>query len=304
MPDETTERYDAIVIGGSFAGLSAATYIARARRSVCVVDAGAPRNRFAAHSHGFLAQDGSDPAAILATARAQVRAYPTVRFISAHATNALQQGDGFRVDLADGRTLNARKLVLSYGLADDLPAVPGLAERWGASVIHCPYCHGYEFSGQRLGVLASTPMSVHQAMLVAQWGPTTFYLNGQPAPDAQELAALRARGVAIEPAAVATLHGKLPHLSGIELENGRIDPLDALYVGPRTRFNSDIAQKLGCAIEEHAAGAFIRTDSLKETTVPGVYAAGDIARGAHSVAWACGDGVMAGVAVHRSLVFG
>lgn len=296
--------YDAIIIGGSFAGLSAATYIARARRSVCIVDAGAPRNRFAAHSHGFLAQDGSDPAAILATARAQVSAYPTVRFISARATDARIEEDRFRIDLDDCTTLHGRKLVLAYGLSDDLPAIPGLAERWGASVIHCPYCHGYEFSGQRLGVLASTPMSAHQAMLVAEWGPVTFYLNGQPAPDPQELAELEQRGVAIEPAAVTALHGDLPHLSGIELANGRIDPLDALYVGPRTRFNSDIAQKLGCAVDEHAAGAFIRTDSLKETTVPGVYAAGDIARGAHSVAWACGDGVMAGVATHRSLVFG
>lgn len=303
MHNDAPGRHDAIVIGGSFAGLSAATYIARARRSVSVIDAGAPRNRFAAHSHGFLAQDGSDPAAILATARAQVGAYPTVRFVSSSAVDARKEGDGFAVGLATGETLNARKLVLAFGLSDDLPAIPGLAERWGASVIHCPYCHGYEFSGQRLGVLACSPMSVHQAMLVAEWGPTTFYLNGQPAPEAHELAELERRGVAIEPAAVTALHGELPHISMIELSDGRTRPLDALYVGPRTRFNSDIAQKLGCAIEEHAAGTFIRTDSLKETTVPGVYAAGDIARGAHSVAWACADGVTAGVAVHRSLVF-
>lgn len=209
-------QYDAIIIGGSFAGLSAATYIARARRSVCIVDAGAPRNRFAAHSHGFLAQDGTNPAAILATARAQASAYPTVRFISAHAIDASSENDGFRVDLDEGTTLHGRKLVLAYGLSDDLPAVPGLAERWGASVIHCPYCHGYEFSGQRLGVLASTPMSAHQAMLVAEWGPVTFYLNGQPAPAAQELMELEKRGVKIETATVTALHGDLPHLSGIE----------------------------------------------------------------------------------------
>ncbi len=303
MHNDAPNTYDAIVIGGSFAGLSAATYIARARRSVCIVDAGLPRNRFAAHSHGFLAQDGSDPAVILATARSQVRAYPTARFVASRATDAQARDHGFTVALADGETLHAGRLVLAFGLSDDLPAIPGLAERWGASVIHCPYCHGYEFSDRRLGVLASTPMSVHQAMLVAEWGPTTFYLNGQPAPEASQLAELERRGIAIDPAAVIALHGDLPHLSAIELADGRVEPLDALYVGPRTRFNSDIAEQLGCALEEHAAGAFVRTDSLKETTVPGVYAAGDIARGAHSVAWACADGVTAGVAVHRSLAF-
>lgn len=295
--------HDAIVIGGSFAGLSAATYLARARRSVCVVDAGAPRNRFAAHSHGFLTQDGSSPQAMLATARRQVEAYPGVRFIEGTALTAGNAGDRFSVRLSSGETFEGHRLVLAFGILDELPEIPGLAERWGNSVIHCPYCHGYEFSGQRLGVLATSPLSLHQAMLVAEWGPVTLYLNGQPAPAGDEGKELDKRGIRIEAAPVTALHGNGKALSSIELADGRRQPIDALYVGPRMRLNSDIAERLGCAMDETPAGSFIRTDAMKETTVPGVYAAGDIARGAHSVTWASSDGVMAGVAAHRSLVF-
>lgn len=296
-------RNDAIIIGGSFAGLSAAMYVARARRSVCVVDAGSPRNRFAEHSHGFFAQDGSEPGAMLATARAQVAAYPTVSFVRGEAAGAAREADGFSVTLATGEVLQGARLVLAFGVSDELPAIPGVAERWGRSVLHCPYCHGYEFSGQRLGVLNVSPMSLHQAMLIAEWGRTTFYLNGDPGPDPAALDGLRERGVAIEPAPVRALHGDGPRLSAIELADGRMSDVDALYLGPRTRLNSGIAQQLGCEVEEGAWGPVIRTDEQKMTTVPGVYAAGDITRSAHNVTWASADGVTAGLAVHRSLVF-
>ncbi|MFL5542964.1 MAG: NAD(P)/FAD-dependent oxidoreductase [Longimicrobiaceae bacterium] len=296
-------RHDAIIIGGSFAGLSAAMYIARARRSVSIIDAGAPRNRFAAHSHGFFAQDGSEPGAMLATARAQVAAYPTASFIEGEAVGAAREPDGFSVELATGETLQGARLVLAFGISDELPAIPGIAERWGSSVLHCPYCHGYEFSGQRLGVLSVSPMSLHQAMLIAEWGPTTLYLNGGSEPDEETLAKLRGRGVLIEPAPVSALHGEGARLSAIELADGRMSAVDALYLGPRTRLNSGIAQQLGCEMEEGTWGSVVRTDEQRMTTVPGVYAAGDITRSAHNVTFASADGVTAGLAVHRSLVF-
>lgn len=296
-------RHDAIIIGGSFAGLSAATYIARARRSVCIIDTGAPRNRFAAHSHGFLAQDGSEPGAMLATARSQVAAYPTASFIEGEAISAAVAPDGFSVKLATGEVMESARLVLAFGISDELPAIPGLAERWGKSVLHCPYCHGYEFSGRRLGVLNVSPMSVHQAMLIAEWGPTTLYLNGASEPDDAALAQLQKRGVAIERAPVGALHGEGAELSAIELADGLMSGVDALYLGPRTHLNSEIADQLGCELEEGTFGRIIRTDAQKGTTVPGVYAAGDITRSAHNVTWASADGVMAGMALHRSLVF-
>jgi thioredoxin reductase len=296
-------RHDAIIIGGSFAGLSAAIYIARARRSVSIIDTGSPRNRFAARSHGFFAQDGSEPGTMLAAARSQVAAYPTATFIDGDAISAAREPDGFSVRLATGETLEGTKLVLAFGISDELPAIPGLAERWGRSVLHCPYCHGYEFSGQRLGVLSVSPMSLHQAMLIAEWGPTTLYLNGASQPDDASLAQLQERGVAIEPAAVRTLQGEGAQLSAIELTDGRTSGVDALYLGPRTRLNSEIAQCLGCELDEGRFGSIIRTDDARMTTVSGVYAAGDITRDVHNATWASADGVTAGMAVHRSLIF-
>ncbi len=296
-------RHDAIIIGGSFAGLSAAMYIARARRSVCIIDTGFPRNRFAARSHGFFAQDGSAPRAMLATARAQVAAYPTATFIAGEALSAVREPDGFSVKLTTGEMLESSRLVLAFGISDELPAIPGLAERWGTSVLHCPYCHGFEFSGQRLGVLHVSPRSLHQAMLIAEWGPTTLYLNGASEPDTASLAQLQQRGVAIEPAPVRALHGEGTQLSAIELSDGRTSGVDALYLGPRTRLNSEIPQQLGCALDEGTYGSIIRTDGDKLTTISGVYAAGDITRSVHNVTWASADGVTAGMAVHRSLVF-
>ncbi|SHO64421.1 Thioredoxin reductase [Pseudoxanthobacter soli DSM 19599] len=294
---------DAVVIGGSFAGLSAAIQIARARRTVCVVDAGRPRNRFAEASHGFFGQDGSAPQAMIAAAREQVARYPTARTIAGEASAARTVGDGFEVRLQDGERLMAARLVLAFGISDILPPLPGLAERWGRSVLHCPYCHGFEYAGGRLGVLQSTPMSAHQAMLIADWGPTTLYLNGGDAPDGDTLAKLARRGVAIEPARVSALHGENGGLSALRLEDGREAAIDALYVAPKSRLNSPIAEDLGCAVDEGPLGPVIRTDERKRTTVPGIYAAGDIARAPHNASWAAADGVTAGVFLHQSLVF-
>lgn len=160
-------HHEVIVIGGSFAGLSAAMQLARARRRVLVIDAGRPRNRFAAHAHGFFGQDGKPPAQIVDEAAAQLAAYPTVQRIAGDVRMAERDADGrFHVTLADGSRASADRLILATGIRDELPALPGLAERWGVSVLHCPYCHGYEVSGQRLGVLATHPLSVHQAILI------------------------------------------------------------------------------------------------------------------------------------------
>jgi len=296
-------QHDAIVVGGGFAGLSAATYLARGRRRVAVIDTGKPRNRFAHASHGFLAQDGSDPRAILATAREQLLLYPTVRLIDEAAVGARTDPDGFTVVLDAGVEITARKLILAFGLADELPGIPGLRERWGVSVLHCPYCHGIEFSDQPLGVLYRAPMSIHQAALIAEWGPTTLYLNGAQLSE-DERAGLGARDVAVEPAPIARLIGDGRDLAAIELGGGRTRAAVALYTIPDSRFSSPLAGQLGLELNETPLGAVIRTDGEKMTSVPGVYAAGDIARMPHAIAWAVADGATAGVSAHRALVFG
>ena len=296
-------QHDAIVIGGSFAGLSAAMQIARARRRVCVVDGGAPRNRFAAASHGFFGRDGAAPRAMIAEARGKLEAYPNVTFVDGTALEASAHAGGFRVTLATGDAVEGAKLVLAFGVVDTLPDIPGLAERWGQSVLHCPYCHGYEFGGQPLGVLNVVPMSVHQALLIADWGPTTFFLNGGALPDEATLAKLAKRGVSVESAPVLGLEGEAPAISGLRLADRRLAPIVALYLGPRTHFASPIAEQLGCAFDDGPFGPVIRTDATKMTTVLGVYAAGDIARAASNATLASADGVMAGASLHQALIF-
>lgn len=296
-------RYDTIIVGGSFAGLSAALYLARARRSVLVLDTSAPRNRFTSASHGFFAQDGSNPRAMLETMREQVAAYPTVKFIDQTGVDASREDRAFSVTLADGEVVTGARLLLAFGVSDVLPDLPGLAERWGKTIIHCPYCHGYEFSGKKLGVLNLSPMSAHQASLIPEWGPTTFFLNGG-AVDADMATNLAGRGVTIVAEPVESLVGDGANLSAVRLENGTEHPLDALFIGPVNRLNSDIAERLGCAIEEGPLGSVVTVDDMKATNVAGVYAAGDITRMGHTVTFACADGVMAALAIHRSLVFG
>ncbi len=308
----TTAAYDAIVIGGSFAGLSAAMQLARARRRVCVVDAGQPRNRFAAASHGFFGQDGEPPLAMIEQARRKLAAYPSVGFVQGTVVSATAQQragspeNGFEVVLDDGATMEAHKLVLAFGVLDGLPDIAGLRERWGASVLHCPYCHGYEFAGQRLGVLYHSPQSGMHAQLIADWGPTTLFLNAETTLEESEHARLLALGITIEPARIAALEGPGQDLHGVRLEgnDARLVPLDALYIAPSTRPASPLAEQLGCAFDDGMTGPVIRTDASKMTTVPGVYAAGDLSLMRHNATLASAEGVLAGVGAHQALVFG
>lgn len=293
---------DVIVVGGSFAGLSAAMQLARARRTVLVVDAGLPRNRFADASHGFLGQDGKAPARIIREAACQVAAYPTVEIVQGEVLDAQAAPDGFSVTLAGGRRAQARRLILATGVADILPDLPGLEERWGASVLHCPYCHGYEHRDRPLGVLAGHPMSAHQAALIPDWGPTTLFTQGLFEPDDEQRALLDARGVTIERSPVVALMGDAPDLAAVQLADGRVVPLNALFVAPAQRMASPLAQALGCAFDEGPLGPIIRADAWKATTVPGVFAAGDAARPMQNATLASADGVLAGVGAHQSLI--
>jgi len=292
--------YDAIIIGGSYAGLSAALQLARARRRILVIDAGQRRNRFATDSHGFLTRDGQPAADIAAEGRANVAAYPNVDWHDGTATSARQDGNAFVVELDGAATVRAARLVLATGVRDDLPPIDGLAERWGKSVFHCPYCHGYELNEGRIGVLASGPLSVHQAQMLPHWGQVTFFTNGVcPLDDAQR-ADLQARGVVVDDTPVR----RLVNVATVVLEDGRQEIMTGLFTYGRVHMTSPIAEQLGCAFDQGPLGPFIRTDEGRQTTVPAVFAAGDAMRAASSVALSVADGAMAGVGAHRSLLFG
>lgn len=293
--------YDTIVVGGSYAGMAAALQLARGRRSVCVIDAGQRRNRFASAAHGVLGQDGTAPSEIAGNAKAQLLRYPNVTWRDGAVVRAEQAGDAFTVQLEQEEGIAARRLVLATGVIDELPAIPGLAERWGQSVFHCPYCHGYELDRGQLGVLATGKASLHQALLIPEWGPTTFFTNGIFEPNEDQRAQLLARGVTLERARVTAITGSQ---ATVHLQDGRSIALAGLFLASRVSAASPIAAQLGCAFVDGPLGPYIQTDEAKETTVAGVFACGDAARAAGSVTFAIADGAMAGLGAHRSLIFG
>jgi thioredoxin reductase len=295
-----TMDFDVIIVGGSYAGISAGLQLARARRNILVIDAEERRNRFAAEAHGFLGQDGREPGLIVSGARDQLERYPTVCWLNAKAESTKRINGGFAVSIGGGRVEKSRRLVLATGVVDRLPAIPGLQQRWGKSVFHCPYCHGYELNQGRIGVIASSELSMHHALMLPDWGTTTLFTNGAFVPDAGQLAQLQARGVTIENVRVREICGE--H-ADVVLEDGRVVAMDGLFTLTRTLVQAPWAKQLGCAFEEGPFGSFIQTDATKETTAKGVFACGDAARATGSVALSVGDGALAGVAAHRSLIF-
>lgn len=294
-------HYDVIVIGGSYAGMAGALQLARGRRNVLVIDAGIRRNRFASHSHGVLGQDGKPPGEIVQEAKAQLLKYSNLTWLEGTVESAEKIGDGFTVITADNKTLTAKRLLLATGVSDHLPAIDGLQERWGKTVFHCPYCHGYELNQGNLGVLATSEVSLHQALLIPDWGPTTLFTNNCFTPDELQLKQLTARGVTIETEAVSEIAGEQSAI--VKLANGRLVELAGLFVASLTKPASPIAQDLGCELAESLVGFYVQTDEFKQTSIPGVFACGDLGRPMGSVTFAIGDGALAGFGLHRSLIF-
>lgn len=294
--------HDVIIIGGGFAGLAAAMPLTRARRRVLLIDAGQPRNRFAAHSHGFLGQDGVAPADIQARGMAELSAYPTFTLVRGEVVRAAGTLDAFAVALADGSTLEGRRLILATGVRDELPAIPGMKERWGVGALHCPYCHGYEVAGRPLGVLGTQAGSDMKALLVSDWGPVTLFTQDAFLPGAEMMARLTERGITVERVPIMEMLGEAPSLSAVRLADGRVLPLAALFVGPRTHMASPLALQLGCAMEEGHSGPYLRINEGKETSVPGIFAAGDATMQMHSATLSVASGMLAGVGAHRSLL--
>lgn len=295
------ERYDVVVVGGSFAGLSAAMQLARARRRVLLVDAGRPRNRFAPTSHGFLGQDGVAPAEIMREGLTQLARYPTVDFVHAEALSASEAEEGLVLTLSGGVRAAAGKLILAGGVTDELP-LESMTPRWGVSVLHCPYCHGYEVRDRRIAAIANAAAAVHQAMILPDWGPTTFFTQGTFEPSAEETALLTARGVKIERAPVVELLGEGSDVQALRLADGREVEAEVVFTAPKTRVAGPLASQLGCAFAEGMTGSYIQVDQMQQTSVPGVFAAGDAATAMYNATLASAAGVMAGVAAHRALV--
>jgi thioredoxin reductase len=275
------ERHDVVVVGGGAAGLSGALALSRARRSVLVVDDGAPRNARAGHVHNYLGREGATPAELLASGRAEVAGYGG-QFLDGRVAGAERADDGFRVELEDGGIVHARRLLVTTGLVDELPDVPGVAELFGSDVLHCPYCHGWEVRDQAIGVLGS-PMGVHQALMWRQWSAdVTYFQHTGPAPSDEEREQLAARDIPVVTGVVESLAIDGGRLTGIRLAGGDVVPRVALVVAPRFTARAAVLTSLGLEavpmeMNGHVVGSYVAADPTGATAVPGVWVAGNVA---------------------------
>jgi thioredoxin reductase len=288
--------YDVVVVGGGAAGLSAALVLGRARRRVVVVDAGAPRNAPAAHMQGFLSRDGMSPADLLAAGRAEVSRYGSELV----EDQAVAIEAGFVVRLAGGRVLSARRILIATGVRDELPDIPGVRERWGRDLLHCPYCHGWEVRDQPLGVLGTVPGSVVHALLVRQWSDdVTFFVHGYELTTTDE-EQLNARGVRIIDGEIVRLVVEGDRLTGVELSDGQVIDRTAVFVRPEIVPHADgLLAGLGCEVDRDG---FATVDDTGRTSTSGVWAAGNVADPRAQVITAAGAGSAAAIAINADLV--
>ncbi|MEU9478682.1 NAD(P)/FAD-dependent oxidoreductase [Streptomyces sp. NPDC048191] len=296
--------YEVVVVGGGAAGLSAALVLGRARRRTLVVDAGEPRNAPAAHMQGYLSRDGMSPAEFLAAGREEIARYG-VDLVRDRVVDADRDAGGFTARLAGGPAVRARQLVIATGLKDELPPLPGLAERFGRDVVHCPYCHGWEARDLPTGVLATSPLSVHQALMVTQWSKDVrLFLHevGEPELTDGDLRRLAAARVTVVPGKVAELVVTEDRLTGVRLADGTVHAREVLYVAPRAVPHNDLLLKLGAEMRETPFGAFPVIDERGLTSVPGLWAAGNASGFAEQVVNAASRGHRAGAAINGELL--
>ncbi|WP_348748187.1 NAD(P)/FAD-dependent oxidoreductase [Pseudomonas rhodesiae] len=294
---------DVIIIGGSFAGLAAALQLGRARRKVTVLDTGLPRNRFAKHSHGLLGHDHKPPQEILAEARQQLARYPTVSLVTARAENISGTIDDFSILTGDGESHRARRLILSYGVVDQMPELPGFAEGWGTSIVPCPYCDGFEAAGRHWGLVWSGPPSHNYVKLYHDWTDTlTVFANGHDIPP-DIRADLAHRGNPVVDGRITEIEHNESHNTTVRLDAGPSVAVDILFAHPRNKPSARLHESLGLATVDTPLGIALKVDERRETTVPGVYAAGDLANPLMaSVSTASWQGVMAGIFAQQSML--
>ncbi|AEW72582.1 Thioredoxin reductase [Enterobacter ludwigii] len=294
---------DVIIIGGSFAGLAAALQLGRARRKVTVLDTGRQRNRFAARSHGVLGHDHKPPQDILAEARQQLARYPTIKLVNARAESVSGTIDDFCVVTDDNESLRARRLILSYGVADQMPDIPGFAESWGTSIIPCPYCDGFEVADQHWGLIWSGVQSHNQVRLFHDWtNRLTVFGNGHDI-SLDIRADLATRQVPLIDGRITEIEPHGSHSATIRIESGPDVSVDILFAHPRTRPSASLHDALGLATVNTPTGIALKTDERRETSMPGIYAAGDLANpGIPSVTTAAWQGTMAGIFAQQSML--
>lgn len=297
---KVNQDFDVIIIGGSYAGLSAAMALGRSLRRVLIIDGGEPCNRQTPFSHNFVTGDGISPAALSAAARQQVLRYDTVRFERGEVEQVRGGDNAFEVIADENRRFSARKLLFATGLRDTMPPLEGFAECWGISILHCPYCHGYEVKGKKTGILASGDGAMALARLISNWTDDIMvFTNGDPGFSPEQEAELESHGVTVEEKELSRLAHKDGKLEHIVFADGSRQALGVMYARPGFRQRCDIPGELGCEISPEG---FIKVDQVQRSTVPGVYAAGDNSNPMRAVSVAVASGTMAGAMLNNELI--
>lgn len=299
---KTNNKYDVIIIGGSYAGLSAAMALGRAMRHVLIIDSGKPCNRQTPHSHNFLTQDGNTPASIAKIGRAQVLQYPTIEFTEGEVTRVEGKNDQFVVYNSEGQAITARKVLFATGIKDLMPEIKGFADCWGISVIHCPYCHGYEYRHEQTGILANGDQAFEFARLINNWTKKlTVFTNGASTITESQREQLLKLNIGVIETAVQEIRHTDGFLEELLFGDGSSSKMTALYAKIPFGQHSNIPAKLGCQMTDTG---YIQTDDFQKTSIPGIYAAGDNSTMVRSISVTVGTGTKAGAFINHELISG
>nr|WP_294927084.1 NAD(P)/FAD-dependent oxidoreductase [uncultured Flavobacterium sp.] len=294
------KNFEVIIIGGSYSGLSAAMSLGRSLRQVLVIDSGLPCNRQTPHSHNFITQDGETPAAISAKAKLQVDFYKTVQFYNGLVINVVKTQNVFEIKTESGELFTSKKLLFATGVKDLLPELNGLAECWGISVLHCPYCHGYEVKTEKTAIIANGEMGFEYAKLISNWTKDlTLLTNGKSTLTPEQTAILKKHEIKIIEDEIESLEHTNGYVQQIIFKKQSKLIVKAIYFRPPFKQHCPIAESLGCELTEHG---LIKVDMMQKTTIPGVYASGDCVIQARSVAMAVSSGSFAGASINRELI--
>jgi len=292
--------FDVIIIGGSYAGLSASLSLGRALRKVLIIDDNKPCNARTPHSHNFLTHDGEKPSDISTKAKAEVLKYPTIQFFTGKAISAKQIPGGFSTVVESGAIFTSRKILLATGLKDVMPNIKGFGDCWAISIIHCPYCHGYEVKNEKIGLLMNGDHAFEMASNLCNWNKElTILTNGKSQFTDLQLAKLKLKSIVIVEDEIEEMEHDNGYLKNVVFSNGKKLNLKAIYARPEIKQHSNIHESLNCELTDLNT---IKVDEFCKTTTNGVYAAGDCASLFRSLSIVTAAGTMAGVVLNKEMI--
>jgi thioredoxin reductase len=293
-------NFDVIIIGGSYAGLSAGMSLGRALRQVLIIDSGKPCNIQTPHSHNFITHDGETPAQVSALAKEQVKKYDTVSFYEGLAVSGIKKESGFEIRTQSGDILTAKKLIFATGIKDIMPDISGFAECWGISVIHCPYCHGYEVKNEKTGLMANGDAGYEYAKTIRNWTKDlTLFTNGKSTLTYEQNEKVREHQIKVVETEIDSIEHQHGRIQNILFKDGSKAPFTAIYSRPQFVQHSDIPPSLGCELTEQG---YIQIDAFQKTTVAGVYACGDNTTQARAISLSVSTGSLTGIVVNKELI--